>query len=208
MQYQTLQLLDLYRVAKTVFRDAYDKTQEVEKFVQSSQAPPNSLADYALLLKKTNDLLDNAQAECNKALGLIEKVACLQAAMAGKAGPIRGEIATATPKTGSAIPIPKRREDPEKFDAIHMYFGFSREACEKEIARLYYPSVEAHMQQLQASGKPLPECLKDMQLRPTFKLTCRCAPGVDLDELALSRERENDNGHGNSQTAAGEDIPF
>lgn len=210
MSSQTSNLLELYIDAQSLWSRVYNDTNSVEAAVADSVLTLPQMADGALVLKRIKEKLEDATTEVNKAIGMIEKIACLQYAMIGRSGPIRGEICTATPRTGTAPPSLKRADNPELHDQVMEYFGFSKESAQQELARLHYPNVEKHLQELQAAGKPLPQCLKGLQPRSTFALTCRCASGVDLDEIALTltRERETENVDRTRNDEAGSDNPF
>lgn len=205
MTSQTSELLDTYAESSRVWSQVYGATNAVEEATKTGQLQINQIADCDLILKHIKQKLEDATTEVNKAIAMLEQTACLMYAGLGMSGPIRGDLCTATVRTGVAPPSMKRRDNPELHDEIMRYFGFSQEAAETELARLHYPNVEAHLQQLSAEGKPLPKCLKELKTRTTFALTCRLISGVDLDERILNQETRNDPTPSNPKSS---DIPF
>lgn len=187
MSSQTSQpeLIDFYGAACSVWQSTYLAAKAIRE-----EAPRHSLedlADQALVLKKVLERVEDARAEINKALDVMSQIACLRWTARGDGKPIHGELCTATPNTGVAPPSFKRRDDPEKYDALMRYLGFSEQAIETEIARPHWPSMQQLLSRLGAEGRPLPECLEGVELRNTYSLTCRCRSGVDLDELVHER---------------------
>lgn len=185
MQSLTSSLLEFYSDAGDAWKSAYETTNKLEAFAKNGGATLGELGDMALVLKKTLDKINDARSEINKALALIEPLACAMWVQEGSGTTIRGELSSCTPRSGVAPPSIKRKDNPELFDEVMQYFGFSKEAAENELARLHWPNVEEHMRKLNEAGKPLPKCLKGLNLQNTWSLTCRQASGVNLDELAL-----------------------
>lgn len=184
MKSQTLRLLEEYRAAKVTWASLYQASKDTVQDTRNGALDIGGMADAALLLKRILGQMDDARKEVNKAIAQLESTACLLYAQMGQGGPIRGEICRASVRPGMEPPTLKREENPELHTEIMKYFGFSQESAEKELARLHWPNVESHMADLMASGKPLPDCLKGLSLKSTFKLTCSCQSGIDLDVLA------------------------
>ena len=72
-------------------------------------------ADCALLLKKTEHMLDDLRKECKKRRELCEKVACLRYIEGGDYEPIRGELSVCTPSVKHESSIPHPDKDPSEF---------------------------------------------------------------------------------------------
>lgn len=182
--YSTPALLKLYSDHAKLWAATYEHVKSLRD-MPGNGATVEAMADVCLILKKSLEKQDDTRKEINKTISVLEKHVCLTMLQRGMLETIRGDLCTASDNSGSQPPYLKRRDNPELFDKVMMWFGFSKEACEREIARLHWPSAQEYIKKQLEEGAAIPDYIEQLRTATVFGLVCRVAAGVDLDREAM-----------------------
>jgi hypothetical protein len=177
----------LYKTAKKLHEEIY-------KLVSALKADVNSTANLEELANRTYGLreiikyTEDIHNEVKKTHDVYQKITALLYVQAGEGGPIRTEYATCTPKVRLIAVIPKKRRDPEKYNALMRFLNVPPELYagdeEFEIVRPHWPGLVAHLSELMSQGQPLPPGIDPESTYPEY--TCVTRGKKEPDEQVAS----------------------
>lgn len=174
------ELAKLYRDVQDLHRKHYAMVEKLREEITKT-TDLKELADTAYCFHKAIELAEDMSKEFKKTEELAGKLAVLVHTKLVQGGmkdePIRTDFCTATPDCTMMIMLPKKRSEPEQYDALmaHMLPGVPREVWdtpdgEAEQLRVHWPGFQARVNRDLASGKPAPPGINMSRSVPQFKL--------------------------------------
>jgi len=158
--------MEIHEKTKMLHREIYEKCLAI--FADSEVMSPGDGADMVAHLKKCVELLEDARKEINKVVARQSKVLCMQWLLGGGKGPIRGKIATASPRIRSSVTPPKK--DEKQFNgALDLALDYDSE----KVLRYCFPLLRKVINEANKKGEPLPDCLKDLKMFDEYNVTIR-----------------------------------
>lgn len=145
------------------------------------------LCDYVYAINESHKLAEDIKATLYNFRDMLNKKICdlwLIEALQGKVGrSIKTEHVTATPDIGHSVNLPNPKNDPANYKQFMDYLGIDiskwgekeNEKGEKylnEVLKPHWPGIVKLVEDIQASGEPVPSCLDVTQI-PVYKVTLR-----------------------------------
>lgn len=144
----------------------YEMTQKIEQ--TAPMLAPRDIADFAFLMRKAADFLDDAKKACNKAYTALGNAGVDLILQKGDGEPLRGQYASGWHSGKVSVNVPGFDKDPEKYARLCEILGVEAHP----LTRLHYPSIETLLSGIVASGQKLqPELAEFKQYSTTTFIT-------------------------------------
>lgn len=177
-----------YAKCLDVFVETNKTLDNIQRACHTS-ADSGLVVDAILILKKSAQCVDQARKDINRALDILQRIACVHAAHTD-ANSLKGELGTGYGNASEQWLLPDREKEPETYAALMRAIGIPEEHVRNALIRPSFSGVSELATQLAEEGKPLPPGLEHVRRVPKFSFTVR--PRVDLDELARKYLGVND----------------
>jgi hypothetical protein len=170
-------LQDLYRLARELHGEVIRECA-AQNARTKSDPRPTELADAAYALREIETFLEEARKKIKSEKEFAEHMACAVTTQVYQtAEAIRTEYCTAKPDVKMVVTVPSRSKDPEKYAAMMEYLEVPRvlwdSGEEHAVVKAHWPGLVAHLDKLQAQGKPLPPGIDPNKTYPNYKLIIR-----------------------------------
>ena len=168
-------MIDIYARIHHLYNDIADRSSVLKKFF-AHMDDLNSVADMAMLLKESANLLDGARKELEKAESVLANVAMLKAASNGDLEIPEGRYAKARIATRSAVKIPSYSRDPEGYKELCEALGLEF----NPLSRLHWPTIKEWISEKIANGEQLHPALEKYRVYNESSLVTTIADGNAL----------------------------
>lgn len=147
----------LYEVVTKAHRIAYSRLQNM-KAAYIGCTDMRELADFAYAFREMSKFCADLAAEFKRAQELCEKLACLIWIKTSDGRNIKTPYCTATPRLKTTAAIPKKKHDPERYQALMEFLKVPKELWngENEIVRVHWPSFIEYTTALEEQGERMP----------------------------------------------------
>lgn len=167
------ELLSAYKSIQQLHQALYMSVAEVRSQI-TNNVELTEVADSALLLRKSAELLHDSKVELDKLTGIMSNTAALVAAAKMEHVP-NGEFANAHFRTKFAANLPSYKTQPELYEKVCNELDVPY----NEMARLHYPTVRDHITGIIEKGGLLPPALSTLKQTEEVKLVAVETGDVD-----------------------------
>lgn len=145
--------------------------------------------DLAFLMRELSELCDDLRKESNKARELLDNVMCAVWAKEfeehPETGPIRGTLATATPKVRFGVTLPSKSKDPERYEEFMRWLEIPQELIDAGVVSTHWPRMTEWLTERAKEGRPMPAGIDVESTYPVYSTTLRRKPDADLRAVSL-----------------------
>ena len=177
MQKQIKALIKRYQAIHKLHNETYAVFLEAKKLLAGGSTAED-LSDVAFVLKEIETVVTDLRKETTSLKETFEKACAIVWSTGMDGGPIRGELATGTPRLGEMASLPNIKKDPEKFKALMDFLG-----CPEYVQRYmtpHWPTLTAMLTDRAIEGMKLPPGIDPNSTYPVYKLVTRRKKDVEL----------------------------
>lgn len=173
----------------TVHEETYKTLLILRALATKPEVYLPELIDCCFVVKEISRLADDLRKELNGVIKSIAKTMCTQFLSQMEninnpedPTPLRGQLATGSPKVRRMASIPNMRSDPENYMKLMKALGFTEDAVKMNIARIHFPTLTKLVIERDENGVALPPGLENATLYPEYSVMLRGRKGIDLKD--------------------------